>query len=73
MHSADYLSICWIKNAKLAQTLVVKEPEPNTWHLCAPQSRAQGIVLDPAANLPNLDKYVLSATKSHSLSIGFAT
>ncbi len=73
MHPTDYLSICRIKNAKLAQTLVVSESEPNTRHLCAPQACAQGMHLDPSVNLPNLDKYVLSAAKSHSLSNGFAT
>ena len=55
------------------QTLVASEPEPNTRRVCEPQLGAQGMTLGPQANLPNLDKYVLSATKSHSLSNGFAT
>jgi hypothetical protein len=73
MHPTDCLSISWIKNANFAQTLVVSESEPNTWHIGAPQACARGMTLDPSANLPNLDKYVLSATKSHSLNNGFAT
>jgi len=73
MHPTDYPSNSWIKNANSAQTLVVSESEANTWYKLAPDVCAQGMTLDPSANLPNLDKYVLSATKSHSLSNGFAT
>lgn len=31
------------------------------------------MALDLSLNLPNLDKYVLSAAKSHSLNNGFVT
>jgi len=60
-------------NADTSQTLVPSEPEPNTRCLCMTQVCARGMPLNPATNLLNLDKYVLSATKSHSLSNGFAT
>ena len=59
--------------ASASQTLVESEPEPDTWYLSAPDACVQGMTLEPSANLPNLHKYVLSATKSHSLNNGFAT
>ena len=55
------------------QTLAASESEPNTWFLTAPDACVQGMTLEQSANLPNLHKYVLSATKSHSLNNGFAT
>ena len=51
----------------------MSEPEPNIQYQKAPDVCALGMTLVRSPNLPDLDKYVLTATKSHSLSNGFAT
>jgi hypothetical protein len=55
------------------QTLVLNESQPKYRHSRTAQSLTIGIARNPSANLPDLDKYVLTVRKPHSLSNGFAT